>query len=356
MKVLAWVPEERDISPGQRYRIEQWEPLLRSEGIEITYSPFLSAALAAILKRPGRVGGKAQGVLGALWRRLREAWTASSYDLVYVFREGALLGPAFAERVLAGRRLPFVFDFDDAVWIRYISPANSYFSYLRFPGKTATLCRLARHVMVGNQHLRDYAARYNDRVSVVPSTIDTVRYRPAPRPPNAVPVIGWTGSYSTVQYLGVVRTALERLRARRTFRVVVVGGEGFAAKGVDVEHRPWRSATEVEDLLDFDVGIMPLPDSPWERGKCGLKALQYMALEIPAVVSPVGVNREIVQHGKNGLLAGSEAEWEAALDSLLTDASLRRALGQAGRATVEASYSATVHAPRVAEVFRQAVG
>lgn len=355
MKVLAWVPQAIDTSPGQRFRIEQWEPHLRQEGIEIAYSPFSSAEIAAVLQRRGSTAQKAKAVVRALWQRFREAWTAAPYDLVYIFREGALLGPAVAERILARRRIPFVFDFDDAVWLRYVSPANSYLSYLRFPSKTATLCRLARHVVAGNPYLRDYALRHNERVSVVPTTIDTVRYRPAPRSANAVPVIGWTGSYSTVQYLGVVRTALERLRARRSFRVVVVGGEGFAAQGVDVEHRPWRSATEVEDLLDFDVGIMPLPDSQWERGKCGLKALQYMALEIPAVVSPVGVNREIVQHGNNGLLAGSEAEWEAALDSLLSDASLRRRLGQAGRATVEASYSAAVHAPRVAEVFRSAL-
>jgi glycosyltransferase involved in cell wall biosynthesis len=354
MKVLAWVPEPLDVNPGQRYRIEQWDPYLRRQGVEIAYSPFSSASVAALMKSPGHVGAKARGVLTALWRRLREASSVSECDLVYVFREGALLGPALAERALA-RRLPFVFDFDDAVWVRYVSPANSYLSYLRFPGKTATLCRLARHVMAGNPYLRDYAARYNERVTIVPTTIDTARYEVRPRRVNAVPVIGWTGSYSTEQYLRLVRTVLERLRKRREFRFAVVGGRGFAVDGVEVEHRPWRSATEVDDLRDFDIGIMPLPDTEWERGKCGLKALQYMALEIPAVASPVGVNRDIIQHGTNGLLASTEEEWAAALERLLSDASLRRALGRAGRATVEAGYSAAVQAPRVAEIFRSAV-
>jgi len=355
MRVLAWVPEPLDINPGQRYRIEQWEPHLRRAGIEISYSPFATASLAARLKARGQVGAKAGGVLRALWRRLEEAWSRSRPDLVYVFREGALLGPAVAERILARRGIPFVFDFDDAVWVRYVSPANSYLSYLRFPGKTATLCRLARHVMAGNPHLRDYACRYNAGVTIVPSTIDMERYQARPRQRNAIPVIGWTGSYSTAQYLRLVRPGLERLRKRREFRFVVVGAQGFSADGVEVEHRTWRSATEADDLRDFDVGIMPLPDTPWERGKCGLKALQYMALEIPAVASPVGVNRDIIRHGENGLLASTEAEWEAALERLLTDASLRRALGRAGRATVEAGYSAAVHAPRVAEIFRSAV-
>lgn len=356
MRVLAWVNEVFDSSPGQRYRIEQWEPYLLGEGIEITYSPFASAELGRILKRPGQLGLKAWQVGRALVRRLREARGASAFDLVYVFREGALLGPALAERILARSGVPFVFDFDDAVWVRYVSQANSYLSYLRFPGKTATLCRLARQVMAGNPYLRDYAARYNSQVTVVPSTVDTERYRPVPQRNPRRPVIGWTGSYSTARYLALVRPALERLRRRWDFRIVLVGGEGFELAGVEVEHRPWRSATEVQDLSDIDIGIMPLSDTEWERGKCGLKALQYMALGIPTVASPVGVNSQIVVHAVNGLLAGADAEWEAALDRLLADSGLRRTLGAAGRATVETSYSARVHAPRVADVFRRALG
>jgi len=120
-----------------------------------------------------------------------------------------------------------------------------------------------------------------------------------------------------------------------------------------VEVVPWRAETEVQDLAELDIGMMPLPDGDWERGKCGLKALQYMALGVPAVVSPVGVNTTIVIHEENGLLAGSETEWEAALERLLLDAELRRRLGAAGRDCVERAYSARVHAPRVAEIFRR---
>jgi glycosyltransferase involved in cell wall biosynthesis len=355
LKVLAWVPQEVDTSPGQRYRIEQWDPFLREEGIEITYSPSVPACVTALLQQSGRFGRKAWGLTQAFSRRLREAWKASAFDLVYIFREGALFGPALAERFLTWNGIPFVFDFDDAVWVRYVSPANSYFSYLRFPGKTATLCRLARHVIAGNSYLRDYASRYNEQVSIVPSTIDTLKYEPIPSRACARPVIGWTGSYSTVQYLRLVRRALARLRARRDFRVVVVGGTGFEVDAVDVEHRPWRSATEVQDLSDFDVGIMPLPDNEWARGKCGLKALQYMALGIPPVVSPVGVNREIVAHGQNGFLASTEEDWVVTLDRLLADPKLRLRVGRAARATVETRFSAKVQAPRVARILRSAV-
>jgi glycosyltransferase involved in cell wall biosynthesis len=264
------------------------------------------------------------------------------------------MGPALAERVLARRGIPVLFDFDDAVWMRYVSPANSYFSYLRFPGKTATLCRLAHHVIAGNRYLAEYATRYNPAVTVVPSTIDTVKYAfRGPRPIGSRPVIGWTGSYSTGPYLRLVKGALERLRKHRDFRFVVIGPVDFQANGVEVEQRPWDSGSEVQDLLDLDVGLMPVLDAEWERGKCGLKALQYMALGIPPVVSPVGANSTIVEDGRNGLLASTEEEWVEKLDRLLSSAELRNRIGQEARRTVEREYSAEVQGPRVATIMRE---
>lgn len=355
MRVLAWVPQAKDTSPGQRFRLEQWEPYLQREGIEIAWSPFSDAAVVAVLQRRGAVVAKAFHVLRALAGRLREAFRAGRYDLVYVFRETALFGPAIAERVLRLAGVPYVFDFDDAIWVRYVSPSNRYFSYLRFPGKTRTLVRGAHRVMAGNPHLRDWAQRFNPNVDMVPTTIDTDLYRPLPPRHNRVPVIGWTGSFSTEQYLEAVKPALVRLRQRREFRLVVVGGGAFQAPGLEVEHRPWRSATEVADLSDFDIGLMPLPDAEWERGKCALKALQYMALGVPPVVSPVGVNAEVVRDGQDGLLAVDAQAWEMALDRLLGEPSLRDRLGRSGRARVEESFSAAVYGPRVAATFRQAL-
>jgi len=354
MRVLAWVPQVYDTSPGQRFRIEQWEPYLRAQGIEIVWSPFSDLALTRLLPQAAHWGAKLLKVGRALGRRLGEALRGRGFDLVYVFREDALMGPAFAARLLRWSRVPFVFDFDDAVWVRYVSPSNSYLSYLRFSGKTAFLCRGARSVIAGNRFLADYAERHNRQVSIVPTTIDTSRYRRVVRTDASVPVIGWSGSFSTLQHLNLVRPALERLRKRRPFRVVVVGAEGFEATGVQVEHRPWRPETEVADISSFDVGLMPLPDNEWERGKCGLKALQYMALSVPAVVSPVGVNKEIAQDGETGLWARNDGEWEHALERLLDSRELRLRLGAAGRQIVETRYSAAVHAPRVADILRGA--
>jgi glycosyltransferase involved in cell wall biosynthesis len=353
IRVLAVVPAPLNTTPGQRFRIEQWESHLRRKDIEIVYSPFADAELMRVLQRPGRVFFKTLKVIKAWSRRLYEAKRVTGFDLVYVFREGSLIGPAIVERIYMARNIPFVFDFDDAIWIRYTSDSNWFFSHLRCPGKTSALCHLARHVIVGNACLRDYASQRNENVTIIPTTIDTALYRPFDRTPGRIPTVGWTGSHSTERHLEVVRDALERLRNHVEYRLVVVGGGRFRLHGVEVEHRAWRSATETQDLSDFDIGIMPLPDSAWERGKCGLKALQCMALAMPVVVSPVGVNTEIVKHGVNGFLAETSEDWIATLEKLLKDQILRRAIGISARETIENSYSTRKHAPRVAEVFRK---
>lgn len=353
MRVLALMPGLYDTSPGQRYRLEQWDPLLRRRGVEITYAPFEDEELHSIVYKPGRMGKKLQLVTRNLARRLSTISKARKYDLVYILREAALLGPPVFERLLYQQRVPFVFDFDDAIFVSYRSPSNGYLSYLKFASKTKTICRLASHVMVGNPYLAEYARQVNDNVTVIPTTIDTEKYRvPPPKTASGPLVIGWTGSYSTVQHLDTLRGAIKKLAQTEQFRLRVIGTPAYELSPVDVEAMPWRAATELEDLCAIDIGVMPLPDDNWSKGKCGLKALQFMALGIPTICSPVGVNTDIIQDNENGLLASTEAEWVDKLTRLLRSAELRRRLGHAGRATVEQRYSAAIQAPRVYEIFK----
>lgn len=352
MQVLALLPYPVGRVPGQRYRIEQWAPLLRLEGIELVFSPFLTARAMDVLYRPGHLASKALATLGGYGRRLLEVGSPSLPEVVFVYREAALLGPAWLERLFAWRR-PIVFDFDDAIYLVDTSAANAWARALKSPSKTAALCRLARQVTVGNPNLADFARTHTARVSVIPTTIDTDLYRLPTRPPNPRPVVGWTGSLTTLRYLEALAPTLVRLRQRCDFELRVIGGE-LRVAGLEVTCLPWRPATEVADLGPLDVGLMPLADDPWSRGKCGLKALQYMALGIPPVVSPVGVNSAIVRHGHNGFLAATEEEWIACLTELLRDTALRQRLGRAARQTVEQQYSARVQAPRLAQVLRQA--
>jgi glycosyltransferase involved in cell wall biosynthesis len=353
MNVLAVVPSIYDTSPGQRFRLEQWEPLLKDEGIEITYAPFETPELREVLYKSGGTAEKIKSVVGGLRRRYADLVDVKNYDVVYLFREAALLGPAWFERKIAASGVPMVFDFDDAVFESYKSPSNGYLSYLKFPSKTATSIRLSSHVMAGNPYLAEYSRRYNDNVTIIPTTIDTDKYTFEEPKEDPDPVtIGWSGSFSTVQHLDTVRDALQDLAKRQKFRLRVIGTPSYELSGVDVEALPWRSETEIEDLRPMDIGIMPLPDERWSKGKCGLKALQYMALGKPTVCAPVGVNTVIIQDGENGSIADSKEEWVAKLDELIQNSDLRKRLGRAGRETVENQYSARSQAPRVAEIFR----
>lgn len=352
MQILAVVPSICGISPGQRYRIEQWEPILNKLGAEITYAPFDSPELNHSLHQPGNQLRKVSLLAESIARRVRLVKSLEKFDIVYVFREAALFGPAVFERAIKHSRLPFIFDFDDAIFENYKSPSNGYLSYLKFAAKTKKICRMASHVMVGNPYLASYARQFNERVTIVPSTIDTEEYSFIEKTSKPeIPVIGWTGSFSTVQHLDTLRNALQRLARQARFRLRVIGPARFDLDDVDVEVIPWKAETEVEDLRPIDVGIMPLPDDEWTRGKCGMKALQLMALGTPAVCSPVGVNTEIIEDGVNGFLANSEDEYVDKLNRLLISADLRRQLGRAARQTVEMSYSARVHAPRVFDIL-----
>jgi glycosyltransferase involved in cell wall biosynthesis len=354
MRILALVPYPYDRAPGQRYRIEQWTPLLKQFGVEIIFEPFRCSELHALLCKPANTLRKVSLTSQALARRLKVLKLIKDYDLVYIYNEAAMIGPAFIENYISMKGVPFVFDFDDSIFLHYtyISPVSRYLRLLKFPKKTGAICRLASHVIAGNSYLASYASHFNKHVTIVPSTIDTDSYTVEnPKPASDPPVIGWTGSYSTVQYLDTLRLTLQRLARRERFKLRVIGVPHYQLDGVAVEAIPWRAETEVADLRAIDIGIMPLPDDEWTRGKCGMKALQYMALGIPTVCSPIGVNSTIIRDNENGLLAATENQWISQLTNLLHSPSLRERLGNAGRATIEAEYSMSINAPRVYQIF-----
>jgi glycosyltransferase involved in cell wall biosynthesis len=358
MDVLVLAPYRFDTAPGQRFRIEQWMPRLEQLGARFHFAPFMSERLGDILYRPGHTVEKVGAMLADFARRAVEVAKARRYDVVFLHREAALIGPPVIERAIAALGVPIVYEFDDAIYVPYISPSNRYLSLLKFPAqKTDALCKLAAHVIVGNDVLRDYALARTPHVTIVPTTIDTDKYTAGPADPAEGAdelVIGWSGSYSSVQYLDLLKPAFAELARKHRFRVEVIGATTFKMDGVEVRSQDWRAATEVEDLRRIHIGVMPLPDESWARGKCALKALQYMALGIPTVVSPVGANAEVIRHDVDGLHATTTEEWVARLGQLLTDAALRRRLGTAGRARVVAEYSAEVHAPRVFGVLEAA--
>jgi glycosyltransferase involved in cell wall biosynthesis len=352
LRTVALVPYPPCHAPGQRYRIEQWAPHLLSLGVEVTLFPFLSPRGMATLHGAGNLTLKALETGRGYLRRASQLLRLGAYDVAYVYRELALLAPAWLEAGLSRRR-PFVFDFDDAIYLPAASRANAWAAALKSPRKTAALCRLGAHVTVGNESLATYARPLARSVTVIPSTIDTEHYVVRDRPANPRPIVGWTGSVTTIPHLEALAPVLSNLRGLLPYDLRVIGGMPVLPN-VEVQTLPGRAETEVEDLRPLDVGLMPLPDDEWSRGKCGMKALQYMALGIPPVVSPVGVNAVIVRDGVNGFHARNDNEWIGKLLLLLRDPELRRRLGAEARRTVEEGYSARVQAPRMAQVLREA--
>lgn len=355
MKVLALVTLPT-LGAGNRLRIEQYAPLLRERGIDLQVSSFFDDAAYGVLYRPGHTGAKALSVLRGLARRLRDAWRARTYDLVIVYRESAPLGPPIFERMLVRKRIPYIFDFDDAIFLGPIHPVNRRWAWLRHPSRAVETAKLAAAVIAGNEYLASWARQHNHDVTVIPTPVDTDRHRPLARErkDGAPIIIGWVGSTTTAPYLGILDEPLHILAGRRRDLCLrVIGGE-YAHPHMRVELMPYRLDREPADVAGFDIGVLPEPDDPWTRGKGAFKALLYMAAGLPVVASRVGVNPQVVVDGETGFCVDDGVGWAEAIERLADDPELREGLGAQGRVRVVERYSLRVQAPRLAGVLERA--
>ncbi len=359
MRILFLIPYPPGQAPSQRFRFEQYLDILSQHGHEYRLAPFLSEATWQILYKPGQAAHKALGILGGFGRRVKHVLAARKYDYVFVHREAAPLGPPIFEWLLTKvLRKRLIYDFDDAIWLVNTSEVNKLAAGLKWHHKVGSICRWADKNSCGNDYLATYARQFNPHTVVNPTTIDTehlhnqVRDQLAPGPL----VIGWTGTHSTLKYLRPLVPVLAQLEAEGLdfeFRVISNQPPDFEQPLNSLRFVPWQKATEIPDLLAFHVGLMPLEDDPWARGKCAFKALQYMALGIPALVSPVGMNTEVVQDGINGYICREPADWLRHLRQLLTEVALRQRLGRTARTTIEQRYSVRSNTPNFLELFTQ---
>ena len=350
-RIAALVPNVLGVAPGQRARIELWAGYLRDAGWEVDFHPFEDDALHEVLYKPGMVHQKAAGLLRCYRGQLDRVLRRLSCDLLFVYREAALIGPAVIERVAARNGVPVVYDLDDPIFVRYKSPANGWMSALKFSGKTRSLFRLSDHVIAINGIIGEYAARYNPSVSVIPICIDTDLYRPVPDRPDGPVRLVWTGSYSSMPNLETIAGPLRRLQAETEAQLRVIGVGSLDLAGVQAEVRQWTAATEMSDIADGHVGLVPLNDLPWNRWKFYFKTVQYMAVGLPVVARRLGSNAEVIEDGVNGFLVETEQEWLDRLRLLAGAPALRRQMGAAARATVVERYSLAVHMPRMTRVF-----
>jgi glycosyltransferase involved in cell wall biosynthesis len=352
MRVLALVKYDT-LSASTRQRFVQYEPYLRAAGIEVEYSPLLGNDYLRSLvdgSRPRRAA-MLQGYL----RRIKRLFGRRDYDLLWVHSEFFPYLPGVAERlaVLAGGR-PVVFDFDDAIFHSYDAHPSSLVRRV-LGRKLVPALKRAEACCCGNPYVQDYAKRYCDNSIILPTVVSTKEYQPSGRiaPAPHELVIGWIGSPSTWRYMHPILPVLKELVEEHRVRVRVVGaganavGERFP--GLDFVE--WQEATEIREVQAMDIGIMPLPDEIWARGKSGYKLVQYMACGLPVIASPVGVNVDIVRDGVQGFLARDPAEWKAALVRLIRDGEMRFRMGAEGRKQVQERFSVEVHGPRLVELF-----
>lgn len=350
MLALATNPVE---GASFRYRILAYVPHLEGAGFAVETSSFFPSDSLGVVYSSRRVVGKAYYVLrGAIQRRalLRR----DRYDVIVVHRELFPLGLRVFLRRLRSLGVPIIYDFDDAMFLPQRTE-RPLLGKIEDPNGAREIIGVSRAVVAGNGYLAEYARQYNPNVVTIPTPIDTERFRPrkTDRPDGEPLTIGWIGSHTTVKYLASLAGPLTALARGHAFQFKAVGAPvTLPLNGVRVRQQGWTLKDEVAEFQGCDVGVYPLDDDAWARGKCGFKAIQFMAVGVPVVASSVGMNAEIIQDGVNGFLASSEGEWAEKLSLLLKDRNLRRAIGMAGRRTVEERYSLAVNGPKFVDVIR----
>ena len=341
------------LGASSRLRMIQFGDALRLEGIEPSLTPFFDQSYLERLYSGQSTRGP---TFSAYARRVSQLRQAGQADLLWLEKEALLWLPWTIERALIPTGIPLVVDYDDAVFHRYDMHRFSVIRRL-LGRKLDRLMGSAALITAGNRYLADRAkAAGARRIEIVPTVVDLNAYTQRPVPvPTQPPSIGWIGTPSTwTEYMLPMMPLLTQVAEGRGARIAVVGAGRTAEAHPLLDNLPWTEDSEVTRIHAMDIGIMPLTDTPWARGKCGYKLIQYMACGLPVIASPVGVNAEIVEHGVNGFLASSEAEWTEALRTLLSDPALRARMGEAGRRKVERNYSLQVWGPRVAKMLRDA--
>jgi glycosyltransferase involved in cell wall biosynthesis len=332
MKIVFWI-YSLEIN-SCRYRVLQYLPYLKEHGVDVSIH---------LYKRNNQT-----------WPdKLRFYNTLGEYDVFYIHRK---VFPPLELSYIRKKARKIVFDFDDAIMYRSSSSKNPYSLSRRI--KFAYMMKRVDFVIAGNNFLKSEVLPYNPHVEVIPTSLESSRYSVKGHGRKKGPVIiGWLGSSSTLKYLKNFMPTLERLYQRYPhFQLKIVCDRFIDSSTVPVIKKKWSAETEEKDLKSFDIGIMPLTDDLWSRGKCGLKILQYFSVGVPAVCTPVGINRDIVHDTVNGFWAQDEKQWEDRLLTLIQEEKLRREMGVEGRKTVEKLYTVEVNAPRVLGILQKVHG
>ena len=351
-RIAALVPNILNTTPGQRVRIESWAKYLKDYGWTVDLYPFEDQALNEVLYKQGEALPKAQRMLSCFYNQVKVILRKPPCDVLFIYREASLVGPLVIERLAKRLNVPIVYDFDDPIFLTQKSTSSGWFSMLKFPQKTHSLFRLSDRIISINDIMGDYARKFNPAVSVVPNFVDPEVFRPADSPNDAVR-IGWSGSHSTMHNLKAIAEPLRRLQNKYKVPVRVVGNGNLEIEGVNLDVRQWTVKTEVSDLQDCSIGVVPLEESSGNQWKFFLKVVQYLAIGLPVVAQKAGSNSDVIKDGVNGFVVETEDEWYNRISLLIEDKDLRQRMSRAARQTALDHYSPQAQMPRVAQIFEE---
>lgn len=352
-RILFISPYPLGIAPSQRFRFEQYFSFLITNGFKIEHKPFWSNKTWDILYNKGKLFHKIFGLFSSIIKRYFLLFTIRKYDYVFIHREYSPVGLPIAVWIISKvLNKKIIFDFDDAIWIPNVSESNRLFNVFKVYKNTHRIIKLSYKASCGNEYLKLFAQQFNQNAIYNPTTIDTDDYHNKVRVINHEKfIIGWTGSHSTVKYLEEVIPVIEKLEKEYDFDFHVISDFIPDWNLKSLKFIPWQKETEVENMLKFSIGLMPLVHDQWCEGKCGFKALQYMALGIPALVSPVGVNTRIVDHSITGFYCRNKHEWEMYIKKLLVDKDLLLLMSSKTRDKIIIDFSVSSNSENFLRLF-----
>ena len=352
-KIIFFCPYPFNTAPSQRLKYEQYIDFLEKNGFEITIEPFFFNDTYQILYKKGYFLRKVFGVIKGFYRRFLFLFKLHSFDGIYIHLNVCPIGPYIFEWIYLKLSKKAIYDIDDMVFQLTTSKQNKFASFLKSKYRYFFLMKKSNYCITCTPELDRIAKQYNVNTIDISSTINTDTYLPINKYTNDKKMIlGWTGSHSTVPYLYLLKDVLLTLSKKYQFKLLVMGTSEFNIKGVDSECIEWSSDMEISILQRMDIGLYPLPDNEWIKGKSGLKALQYMAIGLPVVASNLGCNNRVIKHDYSGLLVDSKDEWIASLSRLIVDNKLRKSLGKNARNTVEKYFSVNANKKKYLSIFK----
>lgn len=337
MKIL-FLTKYNYMGASSRYRSFQFYDFYKENNIEIRAQAFFDDEYIIDLYRGKR---NIRSILTAYIKRFFVLFSVKKYDLLVVEKELFPYIPAVFEKILNFFSIKYIVDYDDAIFHQYDNSSSKMIKFF-LSNKIAKVMKYSNLVVAGNSYIADYAInKAGAKAIIVPTVIDLEKYDRvvSSEKDGSKVVIGWIGSQITAKYLSFLEDVFLELSKKYNIKVNIIGSSTSPFKVFKANLIKWSEDTEIKEMKKFDIGIMPLFDSPWERGKCGLKLIQYMGCSLPVVGSPVGVNSEIIDHDKNGFLATSLEDWKNSLEVLIKDEHLRKQMGKEGRDKVVWRYS-----------------